>query len=409
MYDLPRNMSSKLKGRLLYVETLVEKARSVLPVEAGLWIAVAVALAGIVSVSLAPMDDFNNVYGALRRFVLGHDVYTEDYSTTDPHYLYSPAATVLLSPAAWIANYEVAHKVFSLVNGVSAVASVTIISRKAGLRGWGVPAASIVALMSPAFSSSIKLGNVNCLLLLVFVLFFDMLCRNRQIISGVLLGIVVVVKPMFAPIVVIALVAKYWKPVAAALVTYVSAAGIGRIFVSDFDAYREVVIPYVSAPRPYYNSAIRGLAADFRWSGTKTMFLMAAVAVAFLASVVVSYALWKANRLDWVIVMSAVTLAGVWLLSPLGQGYYSVFLTPVLFVAGRLYSPTHSALGACAFAGCFFPTNFGSYEANMLIATLVWTLFIAGSIASMGRFSYRRPMQEGSRGRHRAGASLDQE
>ena len=170
-----------------------------------------------------------------------------------------------------------------------------------------------------------------------------------------------------------------------------------------------MVIPYVSAPRPYYNSAIRGLAADFRWSGTKTMFLMAAVAVAFLASVVVSYALWKANRLDWVIVMSAVTLAGVWLLSPLGQGYYSVFLTPVLFVAGRLYSPTHSALGACAFAGCFFPTNFGSYEANMLIATLVWTLFIAGSIASMGRFSYRRPMQEGSRGRHRAGASLDQE
>lgn len=106
--------------------------------------------------------------------------------------------------------------------------------------------------------------------------------------------------------------------------------------------------------------------------------------------------MWKKDKTDWMVVMSTATLADVWLLSPLGQGYYSVFLLPVVLVAGRYYSPLKNGVGAFAFAGCYFPTNLGSYETNMALATAVWFLFIVGTAISLSRFSYRRPQDADS-------------
>ena len=43
-------------------------------------------------------DDFTTVWSAARRFVERVPVYSEIYEHVDPHYLYNPGATLLLSP-----------------------------------------------------------------------------------------------------------------------------------------------------------------------------------------------------------------------------------------------------------------------------------------------------------------------
>ena len=54
-------------------------------------------------------DDFTTVWEALNRFWSGVPVYSEDYTTTDPHYLYLPGGTMLLSPLSALGNFDAAR------------------------------------------------------------------------------------------------------------------------------------------------------------------------------------------------------------------------------------------------------------------------------------------------------------
>ena len=198
------------------------------------------------------MDDFNNVHIALYRFAHGFDVYQEDYSTSDPHYLYSPGATVLLSPIGFVTNYVFAHRLFSFINALAAVAAITMALRMAGMRDWKVPAVVLAALTTPPFFSSITLGNVNCLLLLALVGAFALWREDNDYPAGAVLGLIIVIKPMFAPVAVIAIAAGKWRSALSAAAVYIAAAVAGKALVPDAEAYREIVVPYVSEPtRPY--------------------------------------------------------------------------------------------------------------------------------------------------------------
>ena len=46
--------------------------------------------------------DFRPVYNASLAFLNHHAIYGENYDTTDPHYLYPPGGTLLISPLAII-------------------------------------------------------------------------------------------------------------------------------------------------------------------------------------------------------------------------------------------------------------------------------------------------------------------
>ena len=45
-------------------------------------------------------NDFNPVYNAALAFLNRQPVYTANFDSVDPHYLYQPSATMLLSPIA---------------------------------------------------------------------------------------------------------------------------------------------------------------------------------------------------------------------------------------------------------------------------------------------------------------------
>lgn len=362
-------------------------------IEIGLWLAICVAIASILVMSLSPMDDFNNVHKALYWFTHGYDVYQEDYTTSDPHYLYSPGGTVLLAPIGFITHYATAHRVFSLINALAIIIASALILKKINIVDWKRPAIILALLVTTPVYKSITLGNVNGLLLLGIVGVYLLLDNRKDIPSGIILGLIAVIKPMFAPIIVISLVAFYWKTAASSVLTFITVNVIGYQLVPDSHAYREIVVPYVSVPRPYYNPSLQGLAAEFGWNSALLTTTIIIVTVLFLASVALSYPVWKENKYDWLVIMSTVTLAGVWLLSSLGQGYYSLFLIPIVITFNKMYSPLSSAIGILGFALTFYPLNWGSHTKNMYIATTEWIIFIIGAVIVFAKYNYSKVLE----------------
>lgn len=64
-------------------------------------------------------DDFTTVWSAARRFVERVPVYNEIYHHVNPHYLYNPGATLLLSPLGLITSVDAARPWFILANAIS--------------------------------------------------------------------------------------------------------------------------------------------------------------------------------------------------------------------------------------------------------------------------------------------------
>ena len=99
-------------------------------------------------------DDFSRVYEALSRFLGGEAVYTEYLGDATPHYLYSPGATVILSPIAAVSgDTEVARFWFVCINAVGVIAGLAWLWRRARLSftGWLFPLAlaGVFFLMLP--------------------------------------------------------------------------------------------------------------------------------------------------------------------------------------------------------------------------------------------------------------------
>lgn len=132
----------------------------------GLWIIAIVAVLATVSSSIHEYtDDFNNVYQSLRNFVTGENVYWEDYyGNNDPHYLYSPAATVILSPFALIGHYGMAHVVFSGINAACVVGAVILMFKYLGMRldDWKLPTALLMMFVTANVQLSVAWGVNSC-------------------------------------------------------------------------------------------------------------------------------------------------------------------------------------------------------------------------------------------------------
>ena len=63
-----------------------------------LWAIALIALLNTLFFIDAPTNDYHPVYTALSDFWQGKRIYDQDYASPDPHYLYTPGATFLLSP-----------------------------------------------------------------------------------------------------------------------------------------------------------------------------------------------------------------------------------------------------------------------------------------------------------------------
>lgn len=345
----------------------------------------------------SPTDDFTTVWSAARRFVERVPVYNEVYHHVDPHYLYNPGATLLLSPLGLIPTMESARPWFILANAVCIVAALGWLTRLTGLTLSHplFPVSIALAFATEAVTNTLVFSNINGVLLLALTAYLALHVSRRDVAAGVVLGLAVVVKPMFAPLLVLPLMQLRWRVVTAGIAVPVVLNLLAWPLTPGARDYIDIVVPYLGQTRDYANSSLAGFAVYFGMPGWAHALLFILVALA-VAVAVLGLAQWRySDEWLWLTVSSAVLIAGVCVLSSLGQAYYSMMLFPALFTALRPASPLHAWPTWLGVALCLLPLDFRSrfYPAagqwlNTFLPTAGWMIFIvavAAWVVSEGR------------------------
>ena len=354
-------------------------------------------------------DDFTTVWSAARRFVERVPVYNEVYHHVNPHYLYNPGATLLLSPLGLIDSVDAARPWFILANAAAILAAIAWLTRLSGrsLRHPMFPIALGLGFATEAVTNTLVFSNINGILLLALTAFLAFTHQRRDVSAGVVLGLAILVKPMFLPLVVLPLALMRWRNVAAALLVPLIMNAVAWPLTPGANDYVAKLVPYLGVTRDYANSSLAGFAVYFGMP----QWLYAALFAFFAAAVAVGCAAllrWRRQaEWLWLTVTAAVLLAGVCLLSSLGQAYYSMMLFPALFTVVLKHSPMHLWTAWVGALLCLSPLEWqtprdplmGTWF-NTFLPTAGWAIFIlsVAAWAVMGTLRGHERLQELDRG-----------
>ncbi|MEV0060429.1 glycosyltransferase family 87 protein [Nocardia sp. NPDC050718] len=276
-------------------------------------------------------DDYRPVYNASFEFLNGRPLYTADFSSVDPHYLYYPSGTLLIAPVAVI-EYELSRWLFIGLNAVAILIAWYLLLRlfKFGLGSVAAPALLLAMFASETVTNTLVFTNVNGCLLLAEMAFLHLLLARRDLWAGVALGLSISVKPTLAPLLLVAAVRGQWKVFITALGVPLTLTAIAWPLSADPEKFFTRVVPYLAQTRDYFNSSIGGNGLYYglpHWLILLVQGVMAAVVAVTL------WLLWRYYRDDelfFVTTFSGVLLTASFLLLSLGQMYYSMMLFPFL-------------------------------------------------------------------------------
>jgi alpha-1,2-mannosyltransferase len=203
------------------------------------------ALAGIASDSMVVHMDFDVFWRSARALLEGGDVYSENGGpsiSTNP-----PFWTVLVVPLALLEPIT-AYRLFVLLAVLAGVSYVAWTAEELRLRpAWAVFGASLLVFSNP-FLGTLALGQVYTILALGLVAAWVADRRGKTLVSGAALGLVLAVKPQFAPVLLWPLLRRRWRMLAAALASGAAATLIGLV-VAGPDALVDW-LAYVSSRQP---------------------------------------------------------------------------------------------------------------------------------------------------------------
>ncbi|WP_083885517.1 glycosyltransferase family 87 protein [Nocardia thailandica] len=276
-------------------------------------------------------NDYRPVYAALDAFVSGLPVYTANLASVDPHYLYPPGGTLLLSPLT-VFDEPTGRVVFLFANAAAAVAATGLLLRMFGYshRSVVAPCAYFALFASEALINTLTFGNINGLLLLAEVVFLESILARRNIAAGVVLGLTIAIKPILAPLLLIPAVRRQWSTIPTALAIPALTTAIAWPLAADPGTYFVHNLPYSLRVRDYFNSSISGMAAYYGFPTLPTLLIRAALALCVAISLWLLYRYHRHDELFFVTTAAGVLLAAEFALSSLGQQYYSLFLAPLL-------------------------------------------------------------------------------
>jgi alpha-1,2-mannosyltransferase len=202
-------------------------------------------LAGITNDSIAVHMDFDVFLHSARALWEGGVVYTENGGpsiSTNP-----PLWTVLVAPLALLEPIT-AYRIFVLVTGAVGVVYVAWMAEELGLRpAWTVVGMALLLFSNP-FLGGLALGQVYPLLTLGLVAAWVADRRGKPTASGVALGLVLAVKPQFAPVLLWPLGRRRWRTFVAAIASGAAAMIVGIVVAGP----RALIdwVAYVSSRQP---------------------------------------------------------------------------------------------------------------------------------------------------------------
>ncbi|HVL69114.1 MAG TPA: glycosyltransferase 87 family protein [Vicinamibacterales bacterium] len=201
-------------------------------------------------------------------------------------------------------------------------AAVLLLTRRyGGRRSLLLP---LWALALAGFWDTLALGQIYLPLVLASAGAWLLLDRGRPTAAGILIGVVVAVKPNFAVWPALLLLAGYVRPAAAAGATVVALSAL-PVAIYGWTVYRQWVELILSdAGRAAFltNASLPGLLQRLNAGAAG-----AVAAVAILAGL----ATWAVRRRPTVLTASACGLFGGIVASPIAWVHYTLFLLPVFF------------------------------------------------------------------------------
>lgn len=339
----------------------------------------------VLAVNGSVTDDFSTVYYALRRFHDGVPVYNETYYFVDPHYLYSPGATLFLSPLGLQTDFDTARTIFIIANAVAIIVALGILTRFFGfsLRSGVFPAAVALAYLTEAVRNTLIFSNINGLLLLALTGFLSLFHADKRWAAGVVLGLAILIKPIFAPLLFLPFVKANWQTIVSALAIPVVLNVVAWPIVPQASDYVTRTMPYLGLVRDFANSSLPGIAVYFGMPGWQEKFWFFTFAAIVVAGLLALLRYRYSDPLLWLTGTSSLLFAGVFFLSSLGQMYYSMLLFPLLFTVFLPRSPMHNWLAWLAAYGFLSYDDWNSVEwidssrwFNFLLPTVGWALTV---------------------------------
>jgi arabinofuranan 3-O-arabinosyltransferase len=280
-------------------------------------------------------DDYGPVYRAVSNFRRGWDIYNEHLDYVDPHYLYPPGGTLLMAPFGYL-PVDASRWWFESINCVAIIIAAYFLIRLFGYTFSSVayPALLVAMFCTESVVNTLVFGNINGCVLLLEVLFFRWILDGKvshQWWAGVVIGLSLVVKPVLAPLLLLPLLNRQWRAVVTAIAVPVVFNLAAWPLVADPMNFITRTLPYIFSIRDYFNSSIQGNGVYYGLP----MWLILLLRIVFaLLAVVAIWLLYRYYRtrdpLFWFTTSSGVLLIASWLVSSLGQGYYSMMLFPFL-------------------------------------------------------------------------------
>ncbi|KAA0023427.1 glycosyltransferase family 87 protein [Antrihabitans cavernicola] len=276
-------------------------------------------------------DDYSPVYRAALAFLNHKPVYDTNFDYVDPHYLYAPSATLLFSPIA-IIDPEKSRWCFIAINAIAIIIAGYLLLRlfKFTLSSIAAPILLLTMFMSETVTNTLVFTNVNGLVLLGEVGFIMLLLSRRDLWAGVAMGLTLAVKPILAPLLLIALVRGQWKVFITAIGVPVVLTLIAWPLSADPMDFIHHTAPYLSESRDYFNSTIVGNGLYYGLPDGLVWFMRVLFGIIVLVSLWLLYRYYRDDELFFVTTASGVLMTAQFLLSSLGQMYYSMFLFPML-------------------------------------------------------------------------------
>jgi arabinofuranan 3-O-arabinosyltransferase len=280
-------------------------------------------------------DDFGPVYRAVINFKLGLDIYNEHFDQVDPHYLYPPGGTLLLAPFGYL-PVTAARYWFITFNTIAIVIAAYLLLRlfKYTLSSVAAPALLLAMFCTESVTNTLVFTNINGCILLCEVLFFRWLLDgkvNHQWLAGIAVGLTLVIKPSLAPLLLLPLLNRQWRALVTALLVPLLFNAAAWPLISDPMSFVRRTVPYIFSVRDYFNSSIPGNGIYY---GLPTWLILALRLIFLVLAIASLWLLYRYYRerdpLFWMVTSSGVLLIATFLVTSLGQGYYSMMLFPFL-------------------------------------------------------------------------------
>lgn len=280
-------------------------------------------------------DDFGPVYRAVINFKKGWDIYNEHFDYVDPHYLYPPGGTLLLAPFGYL-PVDASRYWFIFFNTLAILLAAYFLIRLFNYTWSSValPALILAMFCTESVTNTLVFTNINGGMLLLEVLFLRWLLDgkvNHQWLAGIAIGLSLVVKPSLAPLLLLPLLNRQWRAVAAGIAVPVLFNAAAWPLVSDPMSFVTRTLPYILSSRDYFNSSIVG---NGTYYGLPTWLIVLLRLVFTLITIGSLWLLYKHYRTRdprfWLLTSSGVLLTASFLVLSLGQGYYSMMLFPFL-------------------------------------------------------------------------------